>query len=345
MKRSAWAAGMTAALALSLASAAGASAAAVATHDAAQSPAEVSDYWTAERMREAQPLDRPVGGERGPLAETAAAPPDQEIDPALDTTYPYRIHGKLFLTIAGSDASCSATVVTSFSRDLVLTAGHCVGEPAGGGQVRWAENVVFVPAYRNGSAPFGAYPAVTSGAPVLWLSRGVISFDVGVVKLAPSGGVPIQEALGSRGIAFNRAPRSFRGKRFQLFGYPASPPQFYDGERPILCDSPALGIETFSGALVAGPCHQQEGASGGGWVLGGTTVVSLTSHGACRVPSTQCDVISGTYLGNAALKLWAAAGGGLPKGLKKKIKGCKRLRGKKQKRCLSRYETFRPVVR
>ena len=297
-------------------------------------------------MSDAEPLDDPGGGRlKQAPARAAATPPDQEIPPELDVTYPYRIHGKLFLTVAGQNGQCSATVVTSFTRDLVVTAGHCVAEPRGAGQVDWASNLLFVPGYRNGNAPLGSYPAVNAGTPVLWAFEGVITFDVGVVKLAPAAGIAIQDQLGSRGIAFGRPVKSFRGKAFQLFGYPAAPEPDYDGQRPILCNSPFLGIEAFSGSIVGGPCHQQQGASGGGWVQNGGIVTSLTSHSACSNPGRSCTAIAGTYLGNAAFKLWSAMGGGLPNSLKKKLKGCKRKKSKQRQRCQSRYKTFQPVPR
>ena len=320
---------------------------AVASHAVAGGAAEVRDYWTPERMRGAVPLDGPSGAglEREPLARSSAIPPDQEIPAEFDTTYPYRIHGRLFLRFNGQPNSCSASVVTSFSRDLILTAGHCLSEPRGGGRVNWATDVLFAPGYRNGVAPLGEYPAATAGTPALWAMAGVISFDLGIVKLAPGGGGPIQDLLGSRGISFNRAPKSFKGKTAQAFGYPAAPSPDYDGERPILCNSPFLGFEAFSGSPVIGPCHQQQGASGGGWVQSSGIVTSLTSHSACRNPTPSCTLVAGTYLGNAAFKVYSALGGPLPKKLKKRLRGCKRKRGKKRQRCLNRYQTFRPVIR
>jgi hypothetical protein len=316
------------------------------SHPLGQDPARVRDYWTPERMRQAEPLEEPLGGAaaKSNAATTSSAGPDQEVPEGVETTYPYRIHGRLFLHIEGDDASCSATVVTSFSRNLILTAGHCVVDPTTNGPT-WASNLLFVPAYRNGAHPFGVYPGSSSGAPAIWAFEGGIAFDVGVIGLAPGPGGPIQDVLGSRGIAFNRAPKSYRGKTFQLFGYPASPPGIYDGERPILCDSGFRGLEAFSGSLVASPCHQQEGASGGGWVISGGVVNSLTSHSGCFNPSAACDLVSGTYLGSAALKLWSAASGGLPKGRKKRIAHCKHLKPKPHQRCINRAETFGPVVR
>src|SRR5690349_18624795 len=85
---------------VALASLAGtAAAAAPVTHDVSQSPAAVEDYWTPQRMENAQPLDLPAGAKdaQGAQAVAASQAPDQEVPATLDTTYPYRIHGRLFL--------------------------------------------------------------------------------------------------------------------------------------------------------------------------------------------------------------------------------------------------------
>ena len=316
------------------------------SHTVGQTPAEVRAYWTPERMREAEPLDLPgAAAETGaPLATAGAQPPDQEIDPSRDTAYPERIHGKLFFTFGPDNLSCSATVVTSFTRDLLLTAGHCVVVPSGSGPV-FATNVLFVPGYRNNARPFGTYVATRLRAPAIWAFEGDIALDLGTVNVAPGPGGPIQDTLGSRGVSFNRPARSYKGKRFQIFGYPALPSAFYDGERPILCNSVFVGFEQFVGAVLASPCHQQEGSSGGGWVIKGGLVNSLVSHAGCIQPGPACEVIAGTYFGNTAFKLWAGSAGGLPKGRKKRLRGCKRKSGKKRARCIVRAQTFRPVVR
>jgi hypothetical protein len=318
----------------------------IASQELTQRPSQVRGYWTAQRMREAEPLDELAsnGGAQA-VARASALSPGQEIPESFDVTYPYRIHGRLFMTFGTTDGSCSATVVTSSTRDLIMTAGHCVAEPVGGGNSRFATNVLFVPGYRNGNAPLGSYVGTRGGTPGLWAAAGAISLDVGFINLAPLNGGLIQDQLGSRGITFNRNPKSLRSKTFQLLGYPAAPAGVYDGERPILCSSRFRGIEVFSGAIIVSPCHQQEGASGGGWVIGGRLVASLTSHSGCRSPGPTCDVISGTYLGNSALQVWAGASGGLPSGRKKRIKRCKKFKGKKHDSCLTQAETFQPVVR
>jgi len=314
------------------------------------SPAEVRDYWTPERMRTAEPLDAPAGPA---TAATSVAPslyaqaPDQEIPASRDLLYPERIHGRLFLTYGTSDASCSATVVTSRARNLILTAGHCVALPgAEGSQPTFATNVVFVPGYRNGARPFGTYVATSLRTPVLWAFEADLTFDVGAINLAPLSGGQIEDVLGSRGLSFNRGASGYKKNRtpLQLFGYPAQPAAFYDGERPILCNSTFRGFEGFTLALVAAPCNMKEGSSGGGVVLKGGLVNAVISHNACGL-DPNCTAVSNTYFGNAAFKLWTKAGGGLSKGQRKRLRGCKNKRGAKKTSCVRRAETFRPTLR
>ncbi|MGH2923281.1 MAG: trypsin-like serine peptidase, partial [Solirubrobacterales bacterium] len=224
---------------LALAGPAAADPAGVVSQPLAQAPEETLDHWTPERVREAVAAGPPAapGGSVDPPAGTSAIPPDAETDPALDTVYPQRVHGLLLVQIAGQGASCSATVVSSREEDVIVTAGHCLlipGELSGGAGIVFAESVVFIPGYRNpgtGAAPtepFGRFAGVRLGTPRAFAQIGDISFDFGVVKLAPGAAGKIETAIGSRGIAFNRKPKSFRGDTFEIYGYPARPPPEYD---------------------------------------------------------------------------------------------------------------------
>ena len=316
-------------------------------HEQKRTPEAVTDYWTPERMSEAIPLSGPEDAAalvEGENPSFRAAPTDQETFPGADLAYPQRIHGKLLMTIGGQPASCSATVVTSFSRDVILTAGHCLANPGPAfGQTTFSQNVAFAPGFRNMVAPFGLYGATSLRTPGIWAYEGVIAFDVGAAKLASPSGVPIQDQLGSRGVSFNRP--SFRGQVFGIYGYPAQPAEFYDGQRLIFCSSPFQGFEDGTGGIKAGPCRQQEGSSGGGWVLGNGLVNSVVSHGGCAVPSTLCTTTVGTYLSDLAFDTYAAASGGVPRKLKKRIKKCikKNKKFKKEQRCLNKVETFQPT--
>ena len=71
------------------------------------------------------------------------------------TTWPWRTNGKLFFNIGTASYICSASVI---SPRVVVTAGHCV-HSGNGSSTGWYSNWRFVPAYDNGSAPFGTWTA------------------------------------------------------------------------------------------------------------------------------------------------------------------------------------------
>lgn len=77
-----------------------------------------------------------------PLFNGAAAPY------SADRAYPYRTVGILFFTIDNVPYLCSASVI---QHRIVATAGHCVHSGTAAG---FYDNWVFVPAYRDGAAPF-----------------------------------------------------------------------------------------------------------------------------------------------------------------------------------------------
>jgi V8-like Glu-specific endopeptidase len=83
---------------------------------------------------------------------------------SADQFYPYATVGKLFFTDprTGQDSVCSASVLRP---RVVLTAGHCVHRGSGGSNGFYT-NFAFVPAYRDGVAPYGVWTwnwVVTTG--------------------------------------------------------------------------------------------------------------------------------------------------------------------------------------
>lgn len=66
---------------------------------------------------------------------------------SADRAYPYITVGKLFFSINGSPFVCSASVI---QHRIVATAGHCVHSGTSAG---FHSNWVFVPAFRDGTAP------------------------------------------------------------------------------------------------------------------------------------------------------------------------------------------------
>jgi hypothetical protein len=302
-----------AALAAFLCLAAPAARAASARYELSQSPTQISDYWTPQRMQAAQPLDLPqVAGsptalpahalrahERGGQIPPSKGVANYDFEPGSEASFPQRVQGRVFVTIPGlGDGSCSGTVVSSRLHNVVFTAGHCVKYP--GAQL--STNFIFVPGYRDGSEPFGEYPATTLLAPDQWIQSADDSFDVGIAEMAS----PLELTLGARGIAFNKPPRT----SYKIFGYPALPNPPYNGERLVECDPSFFGLEEGAShpfSTIVYPCDMKQGSSGGGWIDPTGHIVSVVSHG--YIDPQANGQLAGPYFGSAVKALYNKAGG------------------------------------
>ncbi|HEY8466430.1 MAG TPA: trypsin-like serine protease [Solirubrobacterales bacterium] len=309
-----------------------------------QAPNAVTDYWTDARMAAARPAEEllqgvlpavePVPGESGPAVTVAPVGRRGLLDDLLKDLLgggaqqarsavevpnhdkrPVRAHGRVFFRLAGGNYYCSATVVKSKIRRLVVTAGHCAHDFG-----QFAENWMFVPAYKQGAEPFGRWTAKRIAVPKRWkvtTSNGNpadddLRYDVAMVTLRSRKGKRIQEVVGARGIGFNKA----RDRTYQAFGYPAVSP--FDGERPYMCVSPFRGTdEEFAPPRpLRIDCDMTAGASGGGMVVGGRTLVSVISYSygceeglpiigdllPCSNP--EAGKLFGPYFGNSIRKLY-----------------------------------------
>jgi V8-like Glu-specific endopeptidase len=73
--------------------------------------------------------------------------------------------------------ACTASVVSSASRDLIVTAAHCVSGTATGWQ--------FVPGYDQGRSPDGAWTISQAYLDPRWVATNDPDFDYAVLKVAP----------------------------------------------------------------------------------------------------------------------------------------------------------------
>ncbi len=290
------------------------------TQAAADSPAAVRAYWTAARMRDAEPADAlapaPLteAGDRPVAASAASSSLHQRVQKT--SRYPNRTEGKVFFSLPGGppdggDYACSGTAVRSPSRSLVWTAGHCVFDPGvlGAG---YATHWEFVPGYSGERRPFGEWPASSLATTRQWhgsdiRSGGDSAFDFGAVTTSPRAGRLLQNRIGARRIAFGQP----RDQVYTAFGYPAdSPPPEFDGRHLFRCRSPYRGSDHSVGppAAIRISCDMTGGASGGGWVFRRGDrgyVASVTSYGYAGEP----DSLYGPYQGEVARRLWSYAGG------------------------------------
>ena len=263
-----------------------------------QDKAAVKRYWTPERMRNARPADRVLSGTYAPAAKPVK-PPKQAfaaspIAPPY-TSQPTSTNGKVFFTDDGLNYVCSGTALISGNKSTVWTAGHCVHDGASNFHTNW----VFVPAYLDGSAPYGEWTArrllTTSG----WASSGDFSFDNGAAVVNLNGGQALTDVVGGRNPSFNYA----RNQSYAAHGYPAGPP--FNGERLYVCNSPLVYDDTSANPPTMGiDCDMTGGSSGGGWIAGGG-VASVNSYGYSTLPN----VMFGPYQGSVSQSLYTQAAG------------------------------------
>jgi V8-like Glu-specific endopeptidase len=215
--------------------------------------AAVADYWTADRLRVA---GRPPGtGPRLPRVR-GAAPRPVETPPRTSATTA-RTVGKVFFRDAanGRDYSCSAAVVSSPSRNLISTAGHCVYDRDGG----WHQNWIFVPAFDRGRRPYGIWRATWLATFTGWVAGTEPGLDVAFVKVAAADRGSLVDVVGGNGIRVGFASRR---RRLTILGYPFLPP--YPGDRQYSCQA----VTTPSGRRLRMACPLTTGASGGPWLEG-----------------------------------------------------------------------------
>jgi hypothetical protein len=246
---------------------------------AARQAARVARYWTPARMRSARPLDLVVGAGGQPRLRIGAAAGE----PAAGASFlavaspdvpPYSFNGRIFIRRGDLAGYCSGTAINSPSRQLVLTAGHCInsGREEGKKSV-WSDYLQFVPAYDGGVAPFGSFVARRKAirAPKQWTNHGNPDFDLGAFLTLPnSAGVNVADAVGGGATIVTDLSRH---QTFQTFGYPG------ETKHMQRCSSPYIGDDLLSNPFPGPPtlgirCHWAPGASGGGWLIGDGTQIN-----------------------------------------------------------------------
>ncbi|HET6998212.1 MAG TPA: hypothetical protein VFI03_06445 [Solirubrobacterales bacterium] len=264
-------------------------AAATPAHPTAQSvsPAEaaaaarVARYWTPERMRNARPLDLIVGASGETRIRVGSPQPSGASASFLSVSTPdlppYSFNGRIFIRRGKLAGFCSGTAINSPTRQLVLTAGHCInsGREEGKASV-WSDYLQFVPAYSGGVAPFGSFVARRKKirAPQQWTKQGNPDFDMGAFLTLPNAeGLNVADAVGGGATIVTGLSRH---QTFQTFGYPGKVTRMQS------CTSPYIGDDLLSNPFPGPPtlgirCHWAPGASGGGWLIGDGTQINGVS--------------------------------------------------------------------
>jgi V8-like Glu-specific endopeptidase len=177
--------------------------------------------------------------------------------------YPFRTVGKLFFNQGRGSYVCSASVIGYAG---IATAGHCVhsGNNKASG---WSTNMVFVPAYYNGSAPYGQWPVFSLITKSVWFQNGNpggLRRDIGAGLIHRNdSGYRLGDYTGYLGYAWGQG----YNQHWWEIGYPQASP--FTGAYMVACQSSFAYTATYgiSGPLTMGVgCDMTGGSSGGPWV-------------------------------------------------------------------------------
>ncbi len=215
--------------------------------------------------------------------------------------FPYSTIGVLFFSQDDVDYRCSAA---SIGKDAVWTAGHCV-HTGDGTDDGWSEDVIFVPAYKNGEAPFGVWTAYNVWTKGFWYSSEDLRYDMGAAVLnTNSSGKTISQVVGNLGFSYNLTSSS---ELWFNFGYPSDAP--FDGNWQYICSGPfAYNDTNFGNPYPVGMgCDMTHGSSGGPWIKDFSGVAGtanfLNGNNSYRYTSHPEEMYS-PYFGDAAKTLW-----------------------------------------
>ncbi|MGQ3889368.1 trypsin-like serine peptidase [Legionella sp. CNM-1927-20] len=208
---------------------------------------------------------------------------------SADLAYPYRTVGKLFFTIPGQgDFVCSASVLR---HRIVLTAGHCLHRGSGG-VGGYYTNWRFVPAFRDGSAPFRtwtwSYALVTN----TWATGGGTvpnAADYGMLEMRDNTINNVVRRIGTVTGYLGYQTQSLRPNHAHLLGYPCN----FDScqkmhqvtaqsQRLVAPNNAEYGSD-MAGGSSGGPWVQNFGAYSvgqtGGLNPGLNRIIGITSYG------------------------------------------------------------------
>jgi hypothetical protein len=180
---------------------------------------------------------------------------------------PFRAAGKLFFKKGTAALTCSASLI---KRGLVVTAAHCV---ANYGKKEFYSNWEFVPAYDNGTAPYGRWSVESAKVLTLYLdgTDGCEQFgvvcpdDVAILTLRPQGGAFAGAATGWFAYEINGVGFTSSGQALiSELGYPTL---LDKGELMERTDAQGTMVLGLSKNTVIGSLMNQDGSSGGPWLV------------------------------------------------------------------------------
>lgn len=238
-------------------------------------PSPGTTYWDRSRMEQASPFGTPGVGHTAPPTVANAK------------------IGALF-SAGGGTHFCTASVVASPKLSVLVTAAHCV---YGNGRAR--TDLTFVPAYREGSAPYGEWPVTHVVVDPRWADHADPDSDVAFVDVGTVGGRRVGSVLGANVLGIGESYT----KLVRITGYPSA------RESPISCVNTT---RRYSATQLVIDCTDfTGGTSGSPWVAdldpitrSGTVVGVIGGH---EEGGSTADTSYSVYFGDGVRALYERA--------------------------------------
>ncbi|MEU6232436.1 trypsin-like peptidase domain-containing protein [Kitasatospora sp. NPDC047058] len=187
------------------------------------------------------------GGQQAPTARVAPQ------SPAGD-----RI-GTLAIRTAQGPRACTASVVHSPGRNLLVTAAHCVQSR----RIGLLDGLVFTPGYRNGHSPYGSWPVQSVTVDPRWSAGDDPEYDVAFVTVRPVGGREVEDAVGGNPLGTGQG----FDQPVSVTGYPN------ERDEPITCSVRTSAQSPTQERFDCG--GYTDGTSGSPWVTPAGAVIGV----------------------------------------------------------------------
>jgi V8-like Glu-specific endopeptidase len=266
----------------------------VATHTVSAAAQRLAlAYWTAPRMAAAVAVGRSARvGARPDVPGALIAPRGT---PTAGKFTGVATVGALFYTTGSKKHFCTASVIDSAARDIVLTAAHCVYSAG------YATNVAYVPDYNSGTRPLGTWAVRAITVAAGWRTAHNPNLDFAFLATAPAHGRHVQAVTGGLALGLNTA----YAQSVNVIGYNDT------DDLPIRCQTRSF---EFRPGQLEFYCHDYHGGtSGGPWITGlnprtGTGVVHGVIGGYEEGGSYEWASYSAYFGGQLAALFKEAAG-------------------------------------
>lgn len=226
-------------------------------------------YWTAERMAQAKPIDadrdaEPTRALSAPSSTAAADTPHAAHFDGLPMVGTFFFDGT---PVGGAATYCTGSVVRSKAKSLVLTAGHCANG------LNKATHRVFVPQYQHlrvpANQPWGLFEVDKVYKDPRYPDSGqtreaVSDLDFAFVTVAPNAKGAVEDVTGA--LTFTTS--TSYDHNVTVIGYP-SLSQDNSQHKAIRCDVPTRRLYGFR-QMQMNCGGYYSGVSGGPWIRGTT---------------------------------------------------------------------------